>query len=129
MFHIPENILEIFDPWKNYRLFIDMEQRRLPQYNKPITHYFDWKPLPPITIAEAEQFFQEELGMVRAEIDALDRDLIEKKQFHHKGMQYECSYMYADIGARNKWATQEEIEQYIAVEKTNDNDTDCGCYP
>ena len=56
MFHIPENILEIYDPWKNYHLFTDMEQRRLPQYEKPITHYFIWEPLPPIPIEEAEQF-------------------------------------------------------------------------
>jgi len=121
MFHIPGNILEIFDPWKNYRLFIDMEQRRLPQYDKPITHYFDWKPLPSITIVEAEQFFQEELGMVKVEIDDLEQEFIVSRQYLHEGMQYTCTYMCPNHEVRNKWATQKEKIDYVSTQKVCDD--------
>ena len=121
MFHIPEDILDKYNPIKNYRLFTDMEQQRLPQYDKHITHYFDWKPLPPVTIEETEQFLKKELGMIKIEVDDTEQEFIESRRYLHEGMTYACTYVCPNIETRNKWASPKEKMDFAASQKAYDD--------
>ena len=68
-------------------------------------------------LLEAEQLFQEELGMVKVEIDHLEQEFIVSRQYLHEGMQYTCTYMCPNHEVRNKWATQKEKIDYVSTQK------------
>ena len=45
MFHIPENILEIYEPSRYQQQFFRMQQMDSIALGNKLTQYYDWKPL------------------------------------------------------------------------------------
>ena len=121
MFHIPENILELYEPVSFHKLFFRMQQVDSMALGNKLTQYYDWEPLDLLTMAEAEWFMENELGMVKVEPDEKEQQLIESRADRHLKMQYVCTYVYPDIKARNRLATQEEIEGFHSADKIMDN--------
>lgn len=117
MFHIPENILQIYGPMEYLNQFIRLQQLDSIACGNKMTQYYDWKPLEPLTMAEAEWFIEHEIGMVKRELDESDKEVVEEHSSCHPGMKYVCSYTFPNVETRNRLAAKKELEFYDFAEK------------
>ena len=117
MFHIPEQIARNFDSDKNWELFFNHLISSEDCMNNRMTRYYDWEAQPPLTMAEAEQFIEHEIGMVKIELDDFSRKLLQKRLCRCPGMQYVCTYTYPTLDALDCLATEKEIKNRILGEK------------
>jgi len=117
MFHIPEQIARSFDPDKNWERFFKHLISSEACMNNRMTRYYDWEPQPLISMAEAEQFIEHEIGMVKIELDDFSRELLQERLCRCPGMQYVCTYTYPTLDVRDRLATEKEIQNNILSEK------------
>ena len=120
MFHIPENILELYDPERYFQQFMRIQQLDSVACGNKLTQYYDWKPLEPLTMAEAEWFIKYELGMVKYDLDDSNQQAVKEHASRHPGMDYVCSYTFPNIEVRNRLSSQKEIEFYAYAKKMSE---------
>ena len=120
MFHIPENILEIYDPERYFQQFMRIQQLDSVACGNKLTQYYDWKPLEPLTMAEAEWFMEYELGMVKYDLDDSDQQVVKEHSSRYPGMEYLCSYTFPSVEVRNRLSSQKEIDFYAYAKKMSE---------
>lgn len=122
VFHIPENIVEIYEPMRHHKQISEIQVKLFQQkhpfsFGDMLTQHYDWEPLPPFTVIEAEWFIENELGMVKAELDEMAENANQEYLSRCSGRKYVCTYRFPTIEARNRWALKGEIENFKFSEK------------
>lgn len=103
-FELPTDIISVYKPKRNMKTFIKLQPN--------IIKYFDWKPHNQITLTEVQDILSAQFGMEKTEVDRYTREAIRSTMRQHPGMNYVCSYTFADIANLKKWMLDIEIENY-----------------
>ena len=100
MFTLPENIMEIYEPKRNFLAIHNMEPHIKQRFDK-------WVPYPEITLEEAQQFIEQQFGMRKFQ----PKD-IRTSYAIPANLQYVCSYEFDSVEDWKPWALENEIEAF-----------------
>ena len=100
------NMAQYYDPKKNYGKMINMDREIMQRFH-------NWKPLPEISIKEAEAFLEGQFGMTKTELDEKAKTILLRNRLYYRlPMQYMGSYQFPEIQLWQQWALENELELF-----------------